>query len=72
MQEDESLLHVTGFKYDELRIVMQFLCSLHATLYQALSGGVPYNVTRKYCREQLCCVAAVPPLTQTDPRLAAQ
>lgn len=70
MQDDESLAQVTGFGYEQLRVVMQFLCCLHSTLYQALAGGVPYSVTKKYCGMKLGCVAAVPPLTPQDPRLA--
>ena len=71
VQDDEPLVQVTGFGYEQLRVVMQFLCSLHSTLYQALAGGVPYSVTKKYCSTKLGCVAAVPPLTPQDPRLAA-
>lgn len=70
-QDTKALLTVTGVHFEELRVVMQFLCSLHSTLYQALAGGVPYNVSRKYYGTSLDCVSATLPLTATDPRLSA-
>lgn len=64
-------MELTGYNCEDLFMVMQYLCSLHATLYQALTAGVPYSVSRKYCSSNLGCVATIPPLSAGDPRLAA-